>query len=61
MKVQFQIVVKNGLKTVAEVTGREEGVDAGTITVADLTENVIRTEQFLERLTGLRWHINQVK
>lgn len=60
MKLQFKVTFKLGTKTIAEIHGREDVVDAGTLTVADVTENVIRTEQFLERLTGLRVHIEQI-
>ena len=60
MKLQFKVTFKQGTKTVAEIIGRDDAAESGTLTVADLTENVIKTEQFLERLTGLRVHIEQV-
>lgn len=55
MKLIFSLVVKAGTKTLAEVKGRE--ID-GDLTVQEVTEKVVATEQFLERLTGLRFHIN---
>lgn len=58
MKLQFKITFKQGTKTVAEVTGRE-GLGE-TLTVGDVVERVTETEQFLEKLTGLRVHIEQV-
>lgn len=60
MKMQFEIVFKNGPKTVTIVRGREEGIETANLTVADVTEQVLATEQFIEKLTGLRVHINQV-
>ena len=58
MKVQFSITFKQGTRTVATVHGREGGVDAANLSVGDVVENVLKTEQFLERLTGLRVHID---
>jgi hypothetical protein len=58
MKLAFRIVFKKGPKVVAEVEG--DGKDAGQLTVQEVTETVVATEQFLERLTGLRVHIEQV-
>lgn len=55
MTLVFSITVKQGTKVVAEIKGRQ--ID-GSITVNELHEQVIATEQFLERLTGLRYHIN---
>jgi hypothetical protein len=60
MKLQFTVTAKNGTKTIAEVTGREGGIDAKDLTVEDVCERVIETEAFLEKLTGFRWHIGQV-
>jgi hypothetical protein len=61
MKMQFRLTFKSGTKTVGEVTGLENRIEASNLTVEDLVENVIKTEQFLERLTGLRVHIEQVQ
>lgn len=58
MKVKFSITFKNGTRTVAVVEGREGGQDAADLSLGDVAENVSKTEQFLERLTGLRVHIN---
>lgn len=60
MRVRYKITVKNGTKTVATIEGREGGVDASTLTVGDVVEGVQEAEAFLERLTGLRFHIDQV-
>jgi hypothetical protein len=57
MKLAFRITFKKGPKVVAVVEG--DGKDAGELTVAEVTDKVIETEQFLERLTGLRVHIEQ--
>lgn len=59
MKVQFKVTFKAGTKTVAEVLGREQ-TEAGTLTIEDVVTGVLNTEKFLERLTGLRVHIEQV-
>lgn len=56
MKLQFKVVAKRGAETVAEILGRDDVAAAG-LTVEDVTE----TEQFLERLTGLRFHIEQIQ
>jgi hypothetical protein len=60
MKMQFKLTAKSGTKTVAEVVGLEDRIDAGSLTVEEVTEKVVETETFLEKLTGLRWHIEQV-
>lgn len=58
MKVQFEIVFKDRTKTVATIKGREDV--ARDLTVGDVVERVQETEAFLEKLTGLRVHINQI-
>jgi len=58
MRVQFTITFKQGTRTIAKVDGREGGVDAADLTLGDVAENVLKTEQFLERLTGHRVHID---
>lgn len=61
MKLKFKITVKNGPKIVAEFEGqREIDTSDGTITVADVHDKVLECEQHLEKLTGLRFHIEQV-
>lgn len=59
MKLQYKITFKRGTKTVAEVLGNED-IEAAKFTVDDVYRKVIATEQFLEQLTGLRVHIEQV-
>lgn len=58
--MQFQLTFKSGPKTIAIIKGRDEGIDAAHLTVEEVTGKVIETEQFLEKLTGLRCHIEQV-
>jgi len=48
--MRFQVVVKSGLEVVARVDGRE--VEQVSM------EEILTAEQLLERLTGLRFHIN---
>jgi len=59
MKLKFNVTFKNGLKTVATVEGVKE-VDTKDVTVNDLGEAVHQVEQHLEKLTGLRVHVEQV-
>lgn len=59
MKLKFKITFKRGTKTIAEVTGLDE-VPVDRLTVGDMVERVTDTEQFLDKLTGLRCHIEQV-
>lgn len=58
MKLAFKVTFKKGLKTIAEVQG--DAKDAANLTVGEVTERVVETEQFLEKLTGHRVHIEQV-
>lgn len=61
MQLQFKITFKSGQRVVSTIEGYQlKTEDAGKMTLADVTENVIKTEQFLERLTGYRVHIEQV-
>jgi len=61
MQLQFNIVFKRGAKTVAEVPGMViPPAVAGNLTLGELVEKVHETEAFLEKLTGLRTHIEQV-
>jgi len=57
MKFQYEIDVKQGLNTVAYVLGMK--LPADTLTVAQLQE-IPELEAKLEKLTGHRFHINQV-
>ena len=59
MKLQFKLTFKRGAKTIAEVIG-EEDIDAASMTVEDLVEGVQNAEHFIQRLTGLRLHIEQI-
>jgi len=52
--MRFKIRIKKGLETVAEV----KGILESDVKVSEL-EKIIETEQFLERLTGLRVHIEE--
>ena len=56
MQLQFEMVVKDGLVLLATVTGRPR--PTGDLKVSDL-EKVMEVEQYLERLFGYRFHINQ--
>jgi hypothetical protein len=58
MKIAFKVVFLKGPKVVAEIIGDAKGAE--DLTVAEVTENVIATEQFLEKLTGHRVHIEQI-
>lgn len=58
-KLQFKVTVKQGLKTVAEITGRE--IDTNALTVEDVTNKILDLEQHFEKLTGLRCHVEQVR
>lgn len=60
IKLQFRVTFKSGTRTVAVVDGLKDIANGDTITVGDM-ENIIQTERFLERLTGLRVHIDQVQ
>jgi hypothetical protein len=58
MKLRFAITLKKGASTVARAEGLER--DPSALTVEEVNEKVIATEQFIERLTGLRCHIEQI-
>lgn len=57
--IRFQIVVKEGVDTRATVEGREHVLTTDSLTVGDV-ERIPEVEAFLERLTGLRFHIEQM-
>ena len=61
MKLQFKITFKQGNKTVGEVLGKDNVVDAGTLTMDDVVDGVTKAELFLEKLTGHKVHIEQVQ
>lgn len=54
-EMQFDVVFKRGAETVATVHGHP--MPFGGFRVGDVTDRIIETEQYLERLTGLRVHI----
>lgn len=58
MQLAFRIKFLKGTKTVAEIMGDVKGGE--NLTIAEVTEKVVETEQFLEKLTGHRVHIEQV-
>ena len=58
MQLCCSLTFKQGPEAVATIRGRPFDKEAMQATVANLTEQVIETEQFLERLTGLRTHIS---
>jgi hypothetical protein len=61
VKFKFNVIFKKGSKVIAEVKGGEmPEIVTGMLTLQELTEKVIETEQFLEKLTGMRVHIEQV-
>jgi hypothetical protein len=51
----FELIVRSGLKELARVPGNT--INEEFISLADLNK-VIEVEQYLERLFGLRFHIN---
>ena len=55
MTLKFKLTFKLGPEIIATVEGRERPMDA--LNVGDITQRIIETEQYLERLTGLRVHI----
>jgi hypothetical protein len=57
MKVKISIEVRRGPRKVATITG--EPIEVSATTLAD-AQQIIPTEQLLERLTGCRFHINAV-
>lgn len=59
MKMQFKVTFKRGTKTVAEVLGTENNA-AERLTLGDVVDGVRESEALLEKLTGLRVHIEQV-
>lgn len=61
MQLQFNVTFKRGTKTVTTIKGEPlPEVVANALTVGELVEQVHATEQFLEKLTGHRVHIEQV-
>lgn len=59
MKLKFKVTAKRGTKTVSETTGHDD-VAVDKFTVGDMVNRVTETEQFLNKLTGLEWSIEQI-
>lgn len=57
--MKFRITFKSGLETVAVIDGVIR-LKHEQVTVADF-ESILGTEMFLEKLTGLRVHIEQTR
>jgi hypothetical protein len=55
---RFELVIKKGTAEVGRIEGAEN-IPLKAITLADMN-HVIAAEQFLEKLTGYRFHINQI-
>lgn len=55
LTLKFKVTFKRGPDVIAVVYGVERPYDA--FKIGDVTEKVIEAEQYLERLTGLRVHI----
>lgn len=56
MNIRFDLTIKQSNKTLAEVEGVKT-VSTDNLSKADL-DRVLQLEQELEKLTGLRFHIN---
>lgn len=57
--MKFSLTIKRGLVTVAWVKGIRE-VGKEELSAAEL-EKVIDVEQYLEKLLGLRFHIEEIQ
>ena len=55
--MRFTITFKKGLKVIAHIEG-VKNVDKRTLTVDEL-DKILEVEPFIEKLTGLRVHINE--
>ena len=53
MRVQFKVTAKEGPEVRSETMGLP--IEGTNVTVEEMSGQVIATEQFLEKLTGLRW------
>jgi len=60
MELRYRLTFKRGMKTLAVVEGEPSKTVAETLTIAEAVEKVLETEQFVEKLTGIRLHIEQV-
>jgi hypothetical protein len=57
--MKFELIFTRGLQTVAHIKGIRE-LSKEELNLKEL-EQVITTEQFIEKLTGLRVHINEME
>jgi hypothetical protein len=56
--IKFNVIFKDGLKLVSKIEGKKDM--ERKLGLADVNpEKIIETEQFLEKLTGYRVHIEQ--
>jgi hypothetical protein len=58
MDFRYKITFKLGHLVKAEVLGEPKSDEH--LTIKDVGERIIETEQYLEKITGLRVHIDQV-
>ena len=59
MKLLFNVTFKRGSKVVVIIEGQRP-LGGEDLTIGEVVDKVLETEQFLEKLTGLRVHIEQV-
>lgn len=58
--MRFEMVFKKGPLEVGRIIG-DRDVPKEDLTVGEMADDVVKTEQFLEKLTGFRVHINVVE
>ena len=59
VEMQFNVTFKRGQVIVVTIEG-ERLLNGDDLTLEEASQKVLRTEAFLEKLTGLRVHIEQV-
>lgn len=59
VEMKFSVTFKRGLETVAFVEGQKL-LSSDDVRIDEVIDKVLSTEQFLEKLTGFRVHIEQV-
>jgi hypothetical protein len=59
LQIGFKVTFKKGPKVVAEIKSTDTAKFT-ELTIGEVAEKVIQTEQFLEKLTGYRVHIETV-
>lgn len=52
-KIRYSLEIKGGVNTMCSLAGRID-----VVLTTDELQKIIETEQFLEKLTGFRFHIN---